>query len=53
MQRLYHQLYLTIIASLLLVVLAAGALWRFAPDPSPSSVRVRWGISRGPFATGQ
>jgi signal transduction histidine kinase len=35
MQRLYHQLYLTIIASLLLVVLAAGALWRFAPDPSP------------------
>jgi signal transduction histidine kinase len=36
MKRLYHQIYLTIIASLLLVVLAAAALWRFAPDPSPA-----------------
>jgi signal transduction histidine kinase len=32
MRRLYHQLYLTIIASLLLVVLMAGVLWRFAPS---------------------
>jgi signal transduction histidine kinase len=31
MRRLYRQLYLTIIASLLLVVLFAGAFWRFAP----------------------
>jgi signal transduction histidine kinase len=35
MSRLYKQLYLTIIASLLLVVLVAGALWRFAPNPGP------------------
>jgi signal transduction histidine kinase len=34
MHRLYRQFYLTIIASLLLVVLFAGALWRFAPNPS-------------------
>jgi signal transduction histidine kinase len=32
MRRLYHQFYLTIIASLIAVVLAAGALWRFAPN---------------------
>jgi signal transduction histidine kinase len=31
MRRLYRQLYLTIIASLLLVVLFAAAFWRFAP----------------------
>jgi signal transduction histidine kinase len=36
MSRLYRQFYLTIVASLVLVVLAAGALWRFAPDPSPA-----------------
>jgi signal transduction histidine kinase len=36
MHRLYRQFYLTIVASLVLVVLAAGALWRFAPDPSPT-----------------
>jgi signal transduction histidine kinase len=36
MKRLYHQLYLTIIASLLLVVLVAGALWRFAPSETPA-----------------
>jgi len=36
MKRLYHQIYLTIIASLLLVVLAAGILWRFAPNVSPA-----------------
>jgi two-component system, OmpR family, sensor histidine kinase RstB len=34
MHRLYRQIYLTIIASLLLVVLFGGALWRFAPNPS-------------------
>ena len=36
MRRLYHQFYLTIVASLLLVVLAAGALWRFAPNETPA-----------------
>jgi two-component system, OmpR family, sensor histidine kinase RstB len=36
MHRLYRQFYLTIVASLVLVVLLAGALWRFAPNPSPA-----------------
>jgi signal transduction histidine kinase len=36
MRRLYHQFYLTIIASLILVVLAAGVLWRFAPSDALS-----------------
>ena len=31
MRRLYRQFYLTIVASLVLVVLFGGALWRFAP----------------------
>ena len=35
MHRLYRQIYLTIVASLLLVVLFGGMLWRFAPHPSP------------------
>src|SRR5262245_37184139 len=35
MRRLYHQVYLTIIASLILVVFAAGILWRFAPRETP------------------
>ena len=35
MHRLYRQIYLTIIASLLLVVLFGGLMWRFAPHPSP------------------
>jgi signal transduction histidine kinase len=35
MKRLYHQFYLTIVASLIIVVLTAGALWRFAADASP------------------
>jgi signal transduction histidine kinase len=35
MRRLYHQFYLAIIASLILVVLAAGVLWRFAPHETP------------------
>jgi signal transduction histidine kinase len=36
LHRLYRQFYLTIVVSLLAVVLFAGALWRFAPDPSPA-----------------
>jgi signal transduction histidine kinase len=36
MRRLYHQFYLTIVATLLLVVLIAGALWRFAPSETPA-----------------
>jgi len=36
MRRLYLQIYLTIIASLFLVVLGAGALWRFAPYATPA-----------------
>src|SRR5262249_31075857 len=44
MKRLYHQLYLTIIASLLLVVVVAGALWRFAPsEPRADGVLERAG----------
>lgn len=35
MKRLYFQIYLTVIASLFLVVLAAGAMWRFAGDSGP------------------
>jgi hypothetical protein len=35
MGRLYKQFYLAVIASLALVVLAAGALWSFAPRPGP------------------
>ncbi len=35
MHRLYRQIYLTIVASLLLVVLFGGLMWRFAPHPSP------------------
>src|SRR5690349_6589963 len=35
MKRLSHQLYLAIVASLLLMVLVACALWRFAPSLTP------------------
>jgi signal transduction histidine kinase len=35
MKRLYLQFYLTIVASLLLVVLTAGTLWRFAIEATP------------------
>jgi len=35
MHRLYKQIYLAIIASLMLVVLFGGMMWRFAPHPSP------------------
>jgi len=37
MKRLYLQVYLTVVASLLLVVLAAGAMWRIAADAGPAS----------------
>ncbi len=33
--RLYQKIYLTLIASLLLVVAIAGAIWRFGADTSP------------------
>jgi signal transduction histidine kinase len=36
MHRLYKQVYLTIVASLALVVLIGGMLWRFAPYVSPA-----------------
>jgi signal transduction histidine kinase len=36
MHRLYRQIYLTIIASLGLVVVFAIVLWRFAPNPGPA-----------------
>jgi signal transduction histidine kinase len=37
MKRLYLQVYLTVVASLLLVVLAAGAMWRLTVDSGPAS----------------
>jgi signal transduction histidine kinase len=37
MKRLYLQVYLTVVASLLLVVLAAGAMWRFTVEAGPAS----------------
>ena len=37
MKRLYLQVYVTVVASLLLVVLAAGAMWRLAADAGPAS----------------
>jgi two-component system, OmpR family, sensor histidine kinase RstB len=37
MKRLYLQFYLTIVASLFVVVLTAGALWRFAAATQPVS----------------
>ena len=35
MKRLYQKIYLTIIASLLLVVLVAGGVWRLGGDRMP------------------
>lgn len=35
MKRLYQKIYLTIVVALLLVVLVAGALWRFGRGPEP------------------
>jgi signal transduction histidine kinase len=37
MKRLYLQVYLTVVASLLLVVLAAGAMWRLTVEAGPAS----------------
>ena len=37
MRRLYQKIYLTIVATLLLVVLIAGALWRLGSASSPFS----------------
>jgi signal transduction histidine kinase len=34
-RRLYQKIYLTIVVSLLVVVLVAGAVWRFGSDQSP------------------
>jgi len=36
MRRLYQKIYLTIIASLVVVVLVAGAFWRFGAETSPA-----------------
>src|SRR5499425_1948306 len=36
MRRLYQKIYLTIVASLVLVVLVAGAVWRFGSELSPA-----------------
>src|SRR6187431_1830818 len=35
MKRLYQKIYLTIVVALLLVVLVAGAIWRFGQPPAP------------------
>src|SRR5262245_30591195 len=37
MRRLYQKIYLTIIASLVLVVLVSGAVWRFGAQYSPAN----------------
>lgn len=36
MRRLYHKVYLTIVASLIAVLVVAGALWRWAADGPPA-----------------
>jgi signal transduction histidine kinase len=36
-KRLYQKIHLTIIASLVMVVLVAGAVWHFGPDASPAT----------------
>ena len=38
MRRLYQKIYLTIIASLLLVVLVAGLAWRLGGDRMPAGI---------------
>lgn len=35
MRRLYHKIYLTMIGALVLLVLVAGAIWRFGPGGPP------------------
>lgn len=37
MKRLYQKIYLTIIASLLVIVIAAGTMWRFGPAFNPDT----------------
>ncbi|WP_119274890.1 sensor histidine kinase [Taklimakanibacter deserti] len=37
MRRLFHKIYLTIIASLFMVALVAGAGWHFGPNGSPAN----------------
>lgn len=37
MKRLYIQIYLTVVASLVLVVIMAGAMWRFALEAGPGA----------------
>jgi signal transduction histidine kinase len=37
MRRLYQKIYLTILASLVLVVMAAGMMWRIGADSSPTA----------------
>ena len=36
MRRLYQKIYLTIVASLVLVVLVSGGVWRFGSEFSPA-----------------
>ena len=43
MQRLYQKIYLTIIVSMLLVVLVAGAIWRLGARESPAERGIRDG----------
>ena len=38
MRRLYLQIYLTIVASLILVVLTAGILWHFTANVPPGGI---------------
>ena len=40
MKKLYVQIYLTVVASLVLVVIAAGAMWRFALEAGPGAQAV-------------
>src|SRR5215510_8052202 len=37
MRRLYQKIYLTVIASLVMVVLVSGAIWRFGGEFTPAN----------------
>jgi hypothetical protein len=37
MRRLYQKIYLTIVASLVLVVIVAGAVWRLGAENTPAA----------------
>ncbi len=37
MRRLYQKIYLTIVASLVLVVIVAGAIWRLGAENTPAA----------------